>query len=64
MFLIVFLLLYLLILFFLFVVYDGAPNGKKFGPSKHSMIFAEDYGTPEKLAQYLLYLDKNDTAYL
>jgi hypothetical protein len=28
------------------------------------MIFANDYGTPEKLAEYLLYLDGNDTAYL
>lgn len=44
-------------------LYDGASNGKAFGPSKHSMVFANDYGTPEKLAEYLLYLDKNDTAY-
>jgi hypothetical protein len=44
-------------------LYDGASNGKAFGPSSHSMIFANDYGTPEKLAKYLLYLDSNDTAY-
>ena len=47
-----------------YAVYDGASNGKNFGPSSHSMIYANDYGTPEKLAEYLLYLDKNDTAYL
>lgn len=45
-------------------LYDGASNGKKFGPTSHSMIYAADYETPEKLAEYLLYLDKNDTAYM
>jgi hypothetical protein len=45
-------------------LYDGASNGKKFGPTSKSMIYAADYGTPEKLAEYLLYLDKNDTAYM
>lgn len=45
-------------------LYDGASNGKMFGPSPHSMIYAADYETPEKLAEYLLYLDKNDTAYM
>jgi len=45
-------------------LYDGASNGKNFGPNNHSMIYAADYGTPEKLAEYLLYLDKNNTAYM
>eukprot|EP01117_Protostelium_nocturnum_P020977 TRINITY_DN985_c0_g1_i1.p1 TRINITY_DN985_c0_g1~~TRINITY_DN985_c0_g1_i1.p1 ORF type:complete len:497 (-),score=138.87 TRINITY_DN985_c0_g1_i1:296-1786(-) len=43
-------------------IYHGAPNGKKFGP-KHSMIFANDYESPEEMAKYLKYLDSNDTAY-
>jgi hypothetical protein len=44
-------------------LYDGASNGKAFGPAAKSMLFANDFGTPEKLAEYILYLDKNDTAY-
>ncbi|EFA86302.1 glycosyltransferase [Heterostelium album PN500] len=44
-------------------LYDGAPNAKKFAPDNNSVIFTEDYGTPEKLAEYLLYLDRNDDEY-
>jgi hypothetical protein len=44
-------------------LYDGAPNGKIFGPSEKSMLFADDFGTPEKMAEHILYLDGNDTAY-
>lgn len=44
-------------------LYHGAPNGKKFGPSEKSMLFANDFGTPEKMAEHILYLDGNDTAY-
>ena len=29
----------------------------------NSFIFAEDFATPEKLAEYLLYLDQNDNEY-
>ncbi len=36
---------------------------RDFIPSPHSVIFAEDYKTPESLAKYLLYLANNDTAY-
>ncbi|EFA85157.1 glycosyltransferase [Heterostelium album PN500] len=44
-------------------LYDGAPNGLKFAPNNHSVIFAQDFESPEKLAEYLLYLDKHDDEY-
>jgi len=33
-------------------------------PSKHSFIFADHFSTPKSLADYILYLDRNQTAYL
>lgn len=53
-------------------VYIGSPNVKFFAPdagpwpynSQHSVIWAGDFDfDAKKLAKYLLYLDKNDTAY-
>eukprot|EP01133_Synstelium_polycarpum_P011516 gene11516-13435_t len=44
-------------------IYDGPHNQKKFAPNNHSVIFASDFETPEKLAEYLKYLDKNDEEY-
>ena len=43
------------------VVYSGA-QFDKIAPPK-SYINALDYESPEELANYLLYLDKNHTAY-
>lgn len=54
---------YLVMPYLWLTVYHGAPNGKKFGPSSKSMLFADDFETPEKMAEHILYLDKNDTAY-
>eukprot|EP01132_Coremiostelium_polycephalum_P005939 gene5939-7396_t len=44
-------------------LFDGAKNIRKFLPQPNAAIVADDFGTPEKLAEYLLYLDKNETAY-
>ena len=53
-------------------VYIGSPNVKFFAPdagpwpyeSQHSVIYAGDFDfNAKKLGEYLLYLDKNDTAY-
>ncbi|ETO21530.1 hypothetical protein RFI_15673, partial [Reticulomyxa filosa] len=52
-------------------VYIGAPNVKFFAPdagpypyTSKSVIYAGDFGfDAQRLAKYLLYLDKNDTAY-
>ncbi|TPX32644.1 hypothetical protein SmJEL517_g04331 [Synchytrium microbalum] len=43
----------------------GAPNSRDFVPKGHfpSAIFIEDFPTTADLADYLKYLDKNDTAY-
>ena len=43
-------------------VYLGAPNIGELFPVPHSFINAKAY-TPQQLAVYLNYLDKNDTAY-
>jgi galactoside 3-L-fucosyltransferase 11 len=44
-------------------VYDGSPDGKKFGPAAKSMLYAPDFETPEDMAKFIQYLDSNDTAY-
>jgi len=44
-------------------VYIGAPNIRKYEPYPHSIIVASDFKTTKALADYLLYLDKNQTAY-
>lgn len=44
-------------------IYYGAPEAGFFLPP-HSTIFVRDYGSHDELIDYLLYLDKNDTAYL
>ena len=40
----------------------GRANYSKIAPAK-SYIDAQDFETPQKLAEYLQYLDKNETAY-
>jgi len=42
----------------------GAPNTKFFAPAEKSFIHSNDFRNAEELAKYLLYLNKNDTAYL
>mmetsp|Transcript_14662 Transcript_14662/g.20431 ORF Transcript_14662/g.20431 Transcript_14662/m.20431 type:complete len:550 (-) Transcript_14662:27-1676(-) len=46
-------------------LYHGSPVPfcYKFAPNNHSVVFADDFKSPEELAKYILYLDKNDTAY-
>jgi len=54
--------------FFKVLEYDIVPvvlgkgNYSKIAPAK-SYIDAQDFETPQKLAEYLEYLDKNETAY-
>ncbi len=44
-------------------LYDGARNAYEYVPSSKSAIYAYDFPSAKELAAYLLYLDKNDTAY-
>jgi len=41
----------------------GKQNYKYAGAPKNSLIFADDFCSARGLAEYLLYLDRNDTAY-
>jgi hypothetical protein len=41
----------------------GAPNVLKFSPGPRSIIRACDFDSQQDLADYLVYLDRNDTAY-
>ncbi|KAF9902377.1 Alpha-(1,3)-fucosyltransferase 11 [Lobosporangium transversale] len=44
-------------------VVDGPDDYSRFMPSPRSLIRYDDHGSPRKLAQFLKYLDQNDTAY-
>lgn len=44
-------------------VYLGANNVRLFAPSDHSFIDVNDFESTKALAEHLLYLEKNDTAY-
>eukprot|EP00479_Gromia_sphaerica_P008339 TRINITY_DN3122_c0_g1_i1.p1 TRINITY_DN3122_c0_g1~~TRINITY_DN3122_c0_g1_i1.p1 ORF type:complete len:128 (-),score=29.26 TRINITY_DN3122_c0_g1_i1:385-768(-) len=44
-------------------IYIGAPNVKWFVPSPDSYINADDFKSVKELANHILYLDKNATAY-
>jgi len=44
-------------------LYDGTSDGKRFGPSPKSMLYAPDFESPKQMAELILYLDSNDTAY-
>eukprot|EP01049_Picozoa_sp_SAG25_P008451 SAG25_NODE_761_length_5514_cov_23.676822_3_plen_451_part_00 len=44
-------------------VYWGAPDVAQFAPHTHSYIDASTFRDADALAQHLLYLDRNDTAY-
>jgi hypothetical protein len=41
----------------------GAPNVLKFAPGPRSIIRACDFDNQQDLADYLMYLDRNETAY-
>lgn len=45
-------------------IVDGPTNYTLFSPSKHSLIKIDDYNNPKQLAEYLIYLSNNVTAYL
>ncbi|KAB7500493.1 hypothetical protein Anas_12379, partial [Armadillidium nasatum] len=49
--------------YYIIPVVRGAADYASIAPP-HSYINVEDFKTPEELANYLIYLDKNDTAYL
>ncbi|XP_039614703.1 alpha-(1,3)-fucosyltransferase 10 isoform X1 [Polypterus senegalus] len=44
-------------------VYYGAPNVVDWLPSNKSAIFVKNFSSPQELAEYIKYLDENDTAY-
>ena len=44
-------------------VYWGAPDVEDFAPGPHSLIRTADFPSPRELADYLLYLTRNSTAY-
>eukprot|EP01097_Dermamoeba_algensis_P011329 TRINITY_DN8765_c0_g1_i1.p1 TRINITY_DN8765_c0_g1~~TRINITY_DN8765_c0_g1_i1.p1 ORF type:complete len:124 (-),score=20.76 TRINITY_DN8765_c0_g1_i1:56-427(-) len=41
----------------------GAPNVKLYAPTNKSVININDFKSPKELADFLKYLDSNDTAY-
>jgi len=45
-------------------VYWGASNIDEWLPGPHSAIIAKDFSSPQKLAEYLLMLDRNDEQYM
>lgn len=44
-------------------VYLGAPNVDRFAPGDHCFINTSDFSNPKDLAEYLLYLDRDESAY-
>lgn len=44
-------------------VYMGAPNSEIYAPSAHSVIRTDDFPTAEALAEYMIYLSRNEEAY-
>ena len=45
-------------------VVKGSPTSRDWAPSNHSIILIDDFKSPKELAEYLLYLDKNDEEYM
>uniref|UniRef100_H2YFF0 Fucosyltransferase n=2 Tax=Ciona savignyi TaxID=51511 RepID=H2YFF0_CIOSA len=45
-------------------IYKGSPTARDWAPDHGSVIMADDFESPESLAEYLNYLDQNDDAYL
>ena len=44
-------------------IYLGAPNVRDFMPADDALIVASDFSSAHELAEYMRYLDENDTAY-
>lgn len=44
-------------------VYRGSPSARDYMPDSHSIIMADDFESPEKLADFLYKLDQDDAAY-
>ncbi|XP_013388771.1 alpha-(1,3)-fucosyltransferase 11 [Lingula anatina] len=45
-------------------IYKGSPSIKDWVPTEKSVIVADDFSTPEKLAEFIKHLDKNDAEYM
>ena len=44
-------------------IYHGAKTIRDWVPAQHSVIYAEDFDHPRELAEYLHYLESNETAF-
>ena len=44
-------------------IYMGAPNARRLLPAPNAALFVDDFESPKHLAQHLLYLDQNPSAY-
>lgn len=44
-------------------VYKGSPVVQDWMPNNHSVILVDNFGSPKELADYIKYLDENDTEY-
>lgn len=45
-------------------VYRGSPSVRDWMPSNHSVILIDDFESPQKLAEFIDFLDKNDEEYM
>lgn len=45
-------------------VYRGSPSVRDWMPNNHSIILIDDFESPQKLAEFIDFLDKNDEEYL
>lgn len=44
-------------------IYRGSPTVKDWAPDSNSVIIADDFSSPSELANFISYLDKNDSLY-
>nr|XP_055209408.1 alpha-(1,3)-fucosyltransferase 11 isoform X2 [Gorilla gorilla gorilla] len=45
-------------------VYRGSPSVRDWMPNNHSVILIDDFESPQKLAEFIDFLDKNDEEYM
>uniref|UniRef100_H0V0S8 GDP-fucose protein O-fucosyltransferase n=2 Tax=Cavia porcellus TaxID=10141 RepID=H0V0S8_CAVPO len=45
-------------------VYRGSPSVRDWMPNNHSIILIDDFDSPQKLAEFIDFLDKNDEEYM